>query len=637
MSSNWADAPDIEALLPNSLSPITLPKGWTVAGSEPLTILSPERDLRCTFLVRPFTGTAEEISTAAWCEVNPAFTYPVLAKGEMPSTEGWDKVFQVVYDIPSAESRTVFAILRTLSGAAYVILADGSKAALSRRAAQLSETKELWKPTGFTTVNLATRKQPDWGSEQSLQLTQFIQEEMQRFLIPGVSIAVVQKGELVLAEGFGVRSLGNPARITSSTRFMIGSSTKPLTTLMMARLIDQGAFAWTTPVTDLLPNFRLADSDMTAKLQMRHTVCACTGMPRRDADFLFRFEGISPEERLAEMATMRPTTGFGETFQYSNLLVAVGGYAAASSFAPELGLQSAYEAAMRSLVFEPLGMNDSFLARNEACNGDYACPHSTDFDERCASIDLKMEGTVESVAPAGGAWSTVEDMARYLLLELNDGETHNGEQIVSKENLRSRWRGGIKINEKLGYGLGLLHSEEQGLEVLSHGGNTLGFTSDLFFLPEQNLGVVVLTNLRIANAFLAAVRQRVFEILFGAELKAEEMISAALKTKHDSAVRIRDRVKTDPASITWISEFVGRYESSDLGPASIAKTGDAYSVQFQSWGSALGTEAQRDGARLIALASPPWNGAFKFQTDAGTGDLILDAGQMKYKFQRQQN
>ncbi len=119
------------------------------------------------------------------------------------------------------------------------------------------------------------------------------------------------------------------------------------------------------------------------------------------------------------------------------------------------------------------------------------------------------------------------------------------------------WHGGIKINEKLGYGLGLSHSQEQGLEVLSHGGNTLGFTSDTFFLPAQNLGVVLLTNLRMANAFLAALRQRILEIVF------------------DAARR--------------------------------------FYLQFESRGSALGTEFQQEGKRLIALTSPPWSGGLRFK------------------------
>ncbi len=576
----------------------------------------------------------EEIAGRAWQQVDPGFRYPVLQQAESPSNEGWDRVFQIVYNIPAVESRTAFALVRTLNRLAYITLFDGSKAAASRRMAQVSEILEAWKPAGLSSVNLATRVQPAWGEEQSRQLSEFIRDAMERLLIPGVSVAIVQKGRTVYAEGFGLRRLGRPERVTAATRFMIGSSTKPLTTFMMARLIDRGAFTWDTPVRDLLPEFELGDAEITKKLQMRHTVCACTGMPRRDVDFLFRYKGITPEERLAEMKTMRPTTGFGETFQYSNLLVAAGGYAAASTFRPNCGLMAAYEEAMRDLVFGPLGMTNSFLKPEEALREDAAEPHAIDFEERCSPIDLDIEHCVESVAPAGAAWSTAESMARYLLVELGGGKTPEGERLVSEETLRSRWRGGIRINDKLGYGLGLLHSEEQGLEVISHGGNTMGFTSDLFFLPAQELGVVVLTNLRVANAFTSTLRQRVFEILFGAEQKSEQMVAATCKSHDDEAAGRRDRVKTDFGSVAWIDQFVGEYRSRELGPARIMRKGDGFLVEFESWGSALGAEVQQNGARLIALTSPPWSGALRFQTASETGDLVLDAGQDKYTFQR---
>jgi CubicO group peptidase (beta-lactamase class C family) len=485
-------------------------------------------------------------------------------------------------------------------------------------------------------VNLAGRTAPLWGIEQSRTLGDFIQHAMQECLVPGVAIAVVQNGTMVFAEGFGVREIGHDARVTSQTRFMIGSSTKPLTTLMMARLIDQGAFTWSTPVTDLLPNFSLADPEVTGNLQMRHTVCACTGMPRRDVDFVFRFKGVTPEQRLEAMRDMRPTTGFGETFQYSNLLVAVGGYAAAATFWPEGGLQEAYDAAMKNLVFEPLGMASSFLSTEKARQADFAYPHGIDFEERCVPIDLAMEGSVESVAPAGGAWSTVEDMAQYLLLELSGGVTRDGTRLLSEETLRSRWSGGIRINDQLEYGLGLLHSDEQGLQVYSHGGNTFGFTSEMFFLPEQGIGAVILTNRRVANAFLGTVKQRLFEILFGAERQSDEMVAASVKNRHDSAIRTRERVKIDAASIGWIGEFVGEYESPVLGEARIRRNGEEFWMQFESWGSSLGSEIQADGARVIVLISAPWTGSFRIQTVAATGDLLLDTGQEKYTFQRQQ-
>ncbi len=414
---------------------------------------------------------------------------------------------------------------------------------------------------------------------------------------------------------------------------MIGSSTKPLTTLMMARLVAAGNFDWVTPVTNLLPDFALADAELTRRLEMRHTVSASTGMPRRDLDLVFRFKGVTPEQRLAEMKEMKPTTGFGETFQYSNYLVAVGGYAAAHSFRPQALLEDAYEEAMRDLVFEPLGMNSTTFdePRNEAA----ASPHSIDFDGRAVLLDPVMEGFANAIAPSGAAWSTVIDMAQYLLIELNGGKLPNGGDFLREEVIQARWSGGIKINEKMSYGLGLLRGDEEGLDVLSHGGNTLGFSADLYFLPTEGVGVVVLTNLRAANLFLAAVHKKVFELLFDAQPKAEAMIAAASQSERDAVAGRIARVKTDATSLARLEKLAGEYESRELGPLVVRRKDDQYRGEFESWGSALGIEEQPDGGFLVVLTGPPWVGGLRLQVVDDGRTLVLDGGQNVYRFERQ--
>ena len=626
---------EILLVLPGSKEQTRLPKGWRpLPDAEPLTLIGPEEDLRLTLLIVPCGETLEDTARQAWKRGDPDFQYPILRKAELPSSEGWEKLAQIVYNIPAAEGQSALAIIRTLEGSGYVMLIRGSRAAMSRRMAQASEILVAWKPTGLKHEDLSKQPQQTWANSQSEQLGDFVRNAMDKLGIPGVSIAVVQKGRVVYAEGFGLRKIDGPERVHSGTRFMIGSSTKPLTTLMLAILIDRGVFRWNTPVTQLLPEFALADEEMTRRLEMRHTVCACTGMPRRDADILFRYRGVTAEQRLADMRTMRPTTGFGETFQYSNLLVAAGGFAAAAAFDREQGLNAAYRRAMHDLVFEPLGMANSFVTYDEGHAGDAASPHALDMDEQCALIDPDMERFADPAAPAGSIWSTAEDMAKYLLVELSGGNGPKGGRLLSKETLRSRWRGGIRINDKLEYGLGLLHGNEQGLDVISHGGNTLGFTSDLFFFPMQDLGVVALTNLRVANAFLGALKQRIFEILFGAEPKAAEWVESIQKSHQEAAKGRRERVKTDTPSVRWIEEFVGVYRSDELGRAEITKNGDQFWVEFEAWRSELGSEVQANGARMLVLVSPPWSGSFQFQTNVATGELILDTGQYKYTFKR---
>jgi hypothetical protein len=381
----------IRVALPGSLAPIKLPAGWSRASelSGAVTIVGPEGDLQVAFLMCALDGAPEEIAYRAWQVFNPGFDFPVLRKIQMPGSGGWDADFQIIHSVPAAQSRSAIAVLRTRGNNAYCTLLLGTKASMNRRMAQIMEVLESWKPEGLSAPNLAGAQRKEWGEEQSAQMTEFLRLGMAELQIPGVAMAIVQAGRIVFAEGFGTPTIGSREPVSSNTRFLIGSNTKPLTTLMMARLVALGKFDWSTPVTKLLPDFALADPELTRKLEMRHTVAASTGMPPRDMDLIFKFKGITPEQRLAEMKQMKPTTGFGETFQYSNYMVALGGYAAARTFLQENSLKEAYEQAMQGLVFEPLGMERSGFEEGRGEN--WASPHAIGFEGRCELLDPTME------------------------------------------------------------------------------------------------------------------------------------------------------------------------------------------------------------------------------------------------------
>jgi CubicO group peptidase (beta-lactamase class C family) len=624
------DKPQMYVTMPDAPLPIALPGGWTVRNqADPLTVVGPEADLELSFLTRSGTGDLEELIRLAWQEAKPGFDVPVLHKVEIPAKDGWDKEIDIAYDVPESESRIAFSITRLLGDRAYITLIDGTKAGFSRRIAQFSELHTGWKPTGLKEPSLAGISPKAFGDEERNAMSSFVDRAMQQIGIPGLAIAVVQDGVTVYAEGFGVCRAGGDERVTADTRFMIGSSTKPLTTMMMARLVDMGRFTWSTPVTEVLPGFALADEDVTRRLEMRHTVSASTGMPRRDLDLIFRFRGVRPEDRIAEMRQMSPTTGFGETFQYSNYLVAAGGYAAAHSYAPDLSLQDAYDRAMRELVFEPLGMSRTSILRMDSLLG--AAPHSRDLDGMAVPIDPVLEKFADAVAPAGSVWSSVLDMAQYLKCEMRDGLNVGGEQIVSAENLLARRRSNIKIDGKTSYGLGWFLKERQGLAEIGHGGNTRGFTADMFFLPEHGIGMVVLTNLRFANQFLASVAQKLLEVVFGADSKSEAMVTGEKKALDDGTEIVRQRIKTDAESTAWIGDYTGHYVCRELGPATISQVGEEFQIEFECGSSRLGVEQSGD-SRQIVLTTPPWTTKLQLTDDPNM--LLLDGGQTRYEFVR---
>ena len=613
----------------------TVPDRWTAeaTGGVP-TLVGPEGDLRIAFVEVESGGSPQDSALAAWRRIEPGFGSTVRIAVAVPAPDGWDEAYQVMYEVPPSEARVELAFVRRLGGRVFVNLVRGTTAALSRRGAQLTEAFSSWKPAGYRETDLKGKAANPWTEQESAAMRRFLGTAMEALQVPGVAMAVVQGNKVVWAEGFGVRGLGKEGAVTSRTRFMIGSSTKPLTTLMMARLIDQGKVGWKTRVSDLLPGFALADPELTARLELLHTASASTGMPRQDMEFIFRHSGITAEQRMEQMRSMTPTTGFGETFQYSNLLVAAGGYAAARAFTGEGSLSEAYERGFRALVTEPLGMADTVLRQEEAVRGEAAMPHAMDFDGRANQIPMRLEGSVESVAPAGGAWSTVLDLARYVMLELGNGRMPDGERVIGEETLLERRKKGIKIDAKSSYGLGLFVSEEAGLQVIHHGGNTLGFSADLFFVPERELGVVVLTNASAAVGFLRAVRQKVFELVFGAEAKAEKTVEMAAKTNAETTALLHRQVTTDPAAMEWVSELAGRYTCPELGNALLERRDDGYWMEFDEWSSTVGAEVREGGDRLLRLVSPPWRGGLSLLVDGGGQKLLLDGAQKKYVFER---
>ncbi len=151
----------------------------------------------------------------------------------------------------------------------------------------------------------------------------------------------------------------------------------------------------------------------------------------------------------------------------------------------------------------------------------------------------------------------------------------------------------IKIDGKSSYWLGLVLTEQQCIEEITHGGNTLGFTSDMLFIPKHGIGMVILTKLRAANTFLGAIHQHLLELLFDADSKAAAMVAAATTSREKSLERIRRRVKTAPDENAWIEKYVGAYHSEKLGPARIFKREGGYTITFESWSSDLGMKSRQ--------------------------------------------
>lgn len=607
-----------------------MPAGWSIErGKGVLLIRDPDKELRLWMVdIEDKAGT--DAIASAWKLAVPGFNRSANDTVSTPITGGWDSITQVSYEVAAAESRIIVALSRTKDEIAYVLLIDGSVPALRRRGAQVTQIIESQRAHGVEGESFAGKRAKPMGAAMAATLDAFIEDARKSTRVPGAAVSVVQGGKTVFERCYGTRRLGGAEKVTPDTAFLIGSTTKPLTSLMMAVLVERGLFGWSTPLRDVLPTFSLADPELSGKIEMQHSVCACTGLPRQDMELIFEFSDLSPDKRLAELATMKPTTAFGETFQYSNTLVSAGGYAAAHARWPHKALRDAYVETMKETLFEPMGMRSTTFSGPGAAPENHATPHGLHLAGNYEELPLSYEDMLIGMAPAGGAWSTIRDMARYLQLELARGRLPDGTMLVSESGLLERRKPRIKIGARSGYGLGLVVSEGAHLRSVGHNGGTFGFSALMIFWPEHDLGLVILSNAQAAHVFASVVQQRLLELVFESEEKADKALAHYLKRRDERVGKALARIDLSPES-AWIAPLVGSYENEALGSLTLRRQGSGYVVDVGEWKSEVAkyTEA---GQSTLMLVGPPV-AALQLQVKE-EGDLLLETGQQKYVFRR---
>lgn len=611
----------------------TVAKGWHVARADGLIVIQePQRELAAAF-AEVTAANVEAAIGQAWSRWKPDFARVVRQTAKPPANSGWDEIAQIAYQTAADERRIVTGIARRKGTTYYVTLIDGAIAAAERRGAQLNIAIGSFEVASRTEENLAGRKAHPLDAARAEKFVAFAEEARRQSGVPGVALAVIQDGRIVLEKGLGVRELGTNTPVTPATLFMIGSMTKPLTSLMMARLVDRKNFTWDTPVTKLLPTFALGDPVATPQVTMAHSVCACTGLPRWDMEFIFEWDKATPDSRIELLRAMKPTTGFGETFQYSNLMVAAGGYVSAKTATRERNLRKAYVDAMTAEVLNPLGMNSTALDLDVAQKREHARPHGRTLTFEPQPIATEIERGVDSVMPAGGAWSNVRDLSRWLQLELGKGML-DGKQVVSETNLLERRKPRVKISARQSYGLALFIDESRGLQAIGHGGNTFGFSADANFYPEHGLGLVMLTNAAAANAYMAAVRRKLIEILFDATPEAEQQLAFGIKQLAESLKKQLAEVTVNPEA-AFVEPLAGKWANARLGTIEIRRDKAGFIFDAGEWQSPIGEHKDPSGVRRIMLTGPPFAGfAFWPQQNEGKAMLLFETAQQKYWFER---
>lgn len=555
---------------PAGLFSVPVPTSWTVSEQGGYALLSdPEATINVYLMTAKGTDIDQALA-AAWKIVDPSFDLEVEQAVDAPSASGIEQTKVLTYKTGDP-NRVVQAQGRLKDGTVYIDLYDVQMAGVQKRAAQLGIIS-----SGF---KILAQQQVDLSSAQPLTITTAITEELEAFIdkymaafeIPGAAVGIVQNGQLVYAQGFGEANPETRAPMTPDTRMMIGSTGKSLTTMMMATLVDDGLMSWDTPVVDLYPSFKVKDPELTKTITMRNLVCACTGVPRRDMEWLFNSSHLTPKDTVAALADFEFYTKFGEAFQYSNQMVATAGYIAGQVAEGNHGdLPGDYAKALQDRVLGPIGMISTTLSFQQVEEeGNYAIPHTAMLDRSYAPISLDVERFLQSIGPAGAHWSTLNDMARYMITQLADGVAPDGKRVVSAENLNVTRKPQIAINANASYGLGWMVTSYHGQPVLTHAGNTLGFTSEFTFLPQADLGVIVLTNAQGSNLFNGNVTAKLLELVFEQEPQVEKQLDFIIEQLAQQTEKVQERMG-DSIDEAAVQPFLGAYNNPVLGDAELS-------------------------------------------------------------------
>lgn len=370
-------------------------------------------------------------------------------------------------------------------------------------------------PPSALPVTSNANEQP---SEKIAALDKAISKAVAEWNVPGLSVAIVKDGQVLLAKGYGVRELGKADTVDADTLFAIASNSKAFTSAAIAILVDRGQVSWDDPVSKYLPWFKLKDPLATAELKIRDLLCHRSGLGTFSGDLLWWGTNYSTREVLERSVELEPATSFRSAYGYSNLM-----FLAAGEVIEEVSEQD-WAAFVRSEILAPIGMNRTICSTQQLMErGNFASPHKT-FSDHSSVLPWN---NWDNMVAAGGIISSANDMSQWLRLQLNRGQASETQQIFSAAQSHEMWQQHtpIEVSEASqkrfptthfkAYGLGWSLSDYLGRKVVGHGGGYDGMYSKVTLIPEENLGIVVLTN--SMTSITNAITYETLDMLLGSE------------------------------------------------------------------------------------------------------------------------
>jgi CubicO group peptidase (beta-lactamase class C family) len=425
----------------------------------------------------------------------------------------------------------------------------------------------------------------------------YVARVLTSFDVPGVSVAVVKDGKVVLAKGYGVRKLGGSEAVDGRTLFGIASNTKVITATALGLLVEEGKIEWDAPVVNYLPWFQLSDPYVTREISVRDLLVHRSGLGLGAGDLLWWPPSTYDRKEIARRLRFLPlSTSFRSAYAYDNVLYLIAGEVI------ETVSGKSWEDFVASRILGKAGMAGSNVKHSDAlAAGNVAATH--------ARVDGKVRVIKpfdsDNTNPAGGVNSNAEDMAKWMMTLLARGRLADGSRLFSDDTYRQLTTlvtpmpfrdpppdlAALRSNFR-GYALGLGVSDYRGKKVLSHTGGLPGYVSKVFMVPELNFGVTVLTNQESGEAFEAIVYY-VADHYLGATgtdwLAVFKKLSDRQQASFDEAERKAAQARDTASKPSLaLSKYVGTYQDAWYGDIAIEANGPGLVMRFSRTPSLVG-------------------------------------------------
>ncbi|HSL72380.1 MAG TPA: serine hydrolase [Longimicrobiales bacterium] len=426
-------------------------------------------------------------------------------------------------------------------------------------------------------------------------LDAYIGKAIKDWEVPGLSLAIVHRDSVVHAKGYGVKELGKPGTVTAQTVFAIGSASKAFTAALVGTLVDEGKLRWDDQVAKHLPGFQLYDPYASKELTVRDALSHRSGLARGDR--LWYATEYDRDEILNRVRLLEPTWSFRSNFGYQNIMYLAAGQVAAKAAGKK------WDDLVTDRIFAPLGMSSSTTSiKKLASAADVSTPHAR-IDDKVKPIAWR---NIDNIAPAGSINSNALDMAQWVRLQLGKGK-YRGKELLKPATVREMHSANTVIRSDprsdsllpethlRAYGLGWFLEDYRGRKLVHHGGNIDGMSALVFMVPEENLGLVILTNMN-GTSLPAALARRIADLYIGGARRdwSADYLAFTKEGQRRAAAQAQTiekaRVSGTKPSLA-LEKYAGKYDNEMYGPVNIElvdgqlvlRAGPAFNAQLEHW------------------------------------------------------